>query len=333
MDSYPFLDEFARMIAVQYNAVVSINAVVQGDLTHNQLVFRTGQSGHIFNGVRGSWPSYDPSTYASVRNSMIAFAGECFRTGDPVNNPSAGAATSSISSTDQPLENQEDNTIILDPNHDATAPHVNDVDQVEDASALAVEDIVGQVEHENGPAEQDIENEAPVVVESKGMKEIVTGGRFIDGISVDDCPTKQFKLYRKLRGFAYLGKAWLNCVQSFINFERFHGFSDDRHYISTRHRPDEIALWQKKHRCDIGMFILPSRRASFVTDWWRWWRRVYPNEGTRVIKPGPNGIILVVLSLAWLGRSTRNLDDNDVTKSSWREAVLSVTQALTDGIA
>jgi hypothetical protein len=134
------------------------------------------------------------------------------------------------------------------------------------------------------------------------------------------------------------GKAWLGCLQSFIEFQRQAGFPDAGPCFppSTDIRPREIGVWMKNGRRWKDVEIIDIER--FSRQWWGWWYSLQPKSRIRddkgdltsptpdmdwsdLRKPGKNGFLLIVISLAWWGKVS-NQDGN------WTKAVKDVTEVL-----
>lgn len=104
-------------------------------------------------------------------------------------------------------------------------------------------------------------------------------------------------------------------------------------------RPAEVSAWMKNHRkwTDVPIKDLDGFRKA----WWSWWSALQPearmadadrrnNEAMKVPsvdmdweklrKPGKNGLLLIMLALAWWGASS----DDD----RWKKAVADVSAVI-----
>lgn len=105
--------------------------------------------------------------------------------------------------------------------------------------------------------------------------------------------------------------------------------------------PAEVSYWQKSHRCWRDQPLRPPTKqlSLFVTEWWSWWdglqpvargtkargRSIRPTETmdlSTLRNPGRNGMLLIMVSLAWW----RSLAGSAV---DWRRAVVDVNLVLT----
>ncbi|PBK61729.1 hypothetical protein ARMSODRAFT_844667, partial [Armillaria solidipes] len=118
------------------------------------------------------------------------------------------------------------------------------------------------------------------------------------------------------------GGRWKDILAGYKVFEGRAGFGDlkgSSHTLPSNNRPPEVAAWIKNYR-RIHPDISEASLDSFAAKWWKWWigmqpewRDVLGKEGPLEIsdrvrkgsdwsglnKPGQNGLISVVVSLAW----------------------------------
>ncbi|KAF8223554.1 hypothetical protein L208DRAFT_1381415 [Tricholoma matsutake] len=102
----------------------------------------------------------------------------------------------------------------------------------------------------------------------------------------------------------------------------------------TANRPKEVVILMKNAHPWADQEI----SVNFVTDWWKWWGDLYPDESAGVwelhiswpllSKAGANSMLIFLLLLAWLGQAMgkgrRALDGQE----SWKKAVEQVTWVL-----
>jgi hypothetical protein len=134
------------------------------------------------------------------------------------------------------------------------------------------------------------------------------------------------------------GDPWLACLREFIEFQRQAGFPDagPSFPASTNIRPPEIAVWMKNGRRWRDMELDDHER--FGKQWWAWWSSLQPSsqlhddptlpslptvamDWTALRKPGKNGLLLFMVSLAWWGKASDACGE-------WLKAVLEVTNVL-----
>ena len=129
------------------------------------------------------------------------------------------------------------------------------------------------------------------------------------------------------------GDQWLECLRNFINFQRATGFPNTGPSFppATNLRPPEISVWMKNWRPWKDMEL--ANKEKFSQEWWAWWSSLQPDSRTRedeptiqmdwgkLSKPGKNGFLLVILSLAWWGKVS-NRDEG------WLKAVAEVLKVL-----
>jgi hypothetical protein len=72
----------------------------------------------------------------------------------------------------------------------------------------------------------------------------------------------------------------------------------------------------------------PEISSDFVTSWWGWWRALKADV-QQLDVAGPNGVLLLVLGLAWWAVHEKKGDIKDVGVGGWNTAVEEVTSMLT----
>ena len=119
-----------------------------------------------------------------------------------------------------------------------------------------------------------------------------------------------------------------------------HSQTDGDNYPSKGSlKPVEISYWQKVHHPWKDQPLQDNNLAWFSTEWWAWWRSLQPvariptgpndnllapssrMDWDALRKPGRNGFLLIMLSLAWWGNFSAAND-------GWRQAVADVIASL-----
>lgn len=142
------------------------------------------------------------------------------------------------------------------------------------------------------------------------------------------------------------GQVWLDCVQSFVDFEKAAGFSSqDNRLPVSKFRPKELSDWFKSGRKTSGSgwtnFCIGDP-SSFGFTWREWWSDIQPTrrlemgaaqlgstniDWSPLQKSGSNGIFLVLVTLVgW--RARLEDDTNNASFVSWEESVKDVTRVL-----
>ena len=116
-----------------------------------------------------------------------------------------------------------------------------------------------------------------------------------------------------------------------------------KYIIDKTHRPAEVASWFKHARNFEDMPDVTERVHGFADDWWAWWSHLQPewcgngpdfalsppedfSEWTELEKGGPNGIFVLVLTLAWWAVAV--VDQDDATQQHWNDALTSFGDVL-----
>ena len=109
---------------------------------------------------------------------------------------------------------------------------------------------------------------------------------------------------------------------------------------ATTHRPQAIGNWFRLDRRNLSRSPKMPPEVEYAELWWKWWAGLQPDwrvcnsQGrplTKVgsgdwevlVRPGNNGMLVVLLSLVWWREVA-----SDVTLSCWNEAVCDVSWVL-----
>jgi hypothetical protein len=116
--------------------------------------------------------------------------------------------------------------------------------------------------------------------------------------------------------------------------------------IDKTMRPQEIDSWLKYGRKLQAMPDLTKSAEDFGKRWMEWWAALQPEwrgegpefatdipevaEWTELIKGGPNGFFLIVLSYGWWGAGAVDAELNEVQPAfdQWKEAFLDLDWVL-----
>ncbi|KAF7967885.1 hypothetical protein HWV62_32828 [Athelia sp. TMB] len=140
------------------------------------------------------------------------------------------------------------------------------------------------------------------------------------------------------------GPEWAQAVATFVQCEREAQFTAKEFRLpSSTHRPECIKTWFGQKRPMSG----PQWEghgtgdgAAFGVSWWAWWADIQPDgrqvqgdivpdtdgsmlDWTRLCKPGPSGILLVMVALVWWKKML-----DGAMSDSWTRAVLDVEAAI-----
>lgn len=103
-------------------------------------------------------------------------------------------------------------------------------------------------------------------------------------------------------------------------------------------RPEDIDLWLKNGRKFHAMPVLANPVEAFGKAWPKWWAHLQPawrGEGpafstdtpeecdwTELMKGGPNGFFLILLSYGWWGVGAVDADSNEIQPAfdEWKSA-------------
>ncbi|KAG6806504.1 hypothetical protein H0H92_011080 [Tricholoma furcatifolium] len=125
-----------------------------------------------------------------------------------------------------------------------------------------------------------------------------------------------------LEGKAW-GEDWISCVEALVNFEEVRGFLIDDGRLSTDQWPAAISSWMhgKRHWMDVEI------DDGFATAWLAWWSRLKEGGDMNIVKLAKgraNGLLLVVIGLAWWGNEVDDVSHWDEGDESWGWAVRDV---------
>ncbi|TDL13352.1 hypothetical protein BD410DRAFT_682912, partial [Rickenella mellea] len=135
-----------------------------------------------------------------------------------------------------------------------------------------------------------------------------------------------------LRDSEDFGPLWRRVVREWLGVEESYGFASPVTGLGTTHRPAQIEYWVSRGRKgtpDIHDI------AKFAEGWWKWWVALQPDWRTvsddghprisgsgswEVLrKPGRNGILSVLATLAWWRHKL-----GDSATSDWESAAIDV---------
>ncbi|KAI0039081.1 hypothetical protein FA95DRAFT_1612861 [Auriscalpium vulgare] len=143
---------------------------------------------------------------------------------------------------------------------------------------------------------------------------------------------------------AALGQDWETLVTRFSMFEEALSFGDgpgESLSLGTKHRPEEVRLWQKSRRPWHNGKII--NLDTFMTRCEDWWNALQPaerfNSEGEVMAPsasmdwsalciaGPNGLLSVLAALLWWGLAVKD-DVEDYTHQRWLNVTVDVSTVL-----
>jgi hypothetical protein len=169
-------------------------------------------------------------------------------------------------------------------------------------------------------------------------------------VTSEDIPESSRVRYSGVLDVAHLwGNDWLNCVNTFIEFERATGFTAKETRLPTSPlRPPEIQIWFETRRKMNGLqwdeILCKGDSEALGESWWGWWRAIQPSqrgvdenqmpsrasgdcEWSSIRKPGGSGIFMVLLVLVWW-RKRLDMSGKGADDKRWRDAVDDVTWVL-----
>jgi hypothetical protein len=107
---------------------------------------------------------------------------------------------------------------------------------------------------------------------------------------------------------------WVECLKSYVEFQRQANFPEHGPSLPTAVRPVEIGEWMKHGRQqDINI----RDTDDFQQRWWDWWLSLQPKSRvcastapsskmnwSGLQKHGKNGFFLIMVSLMWWGKAS-----------------------------
>ncbi|KAG6836039.1 hypothetical protein H0H93_012003 [Arthromyces matolae] len=123
------------------------------------------------------------------------------------------------------------------------------------------------------------------------------------------------------------GVEWKECVKALVDFERAREFPREEGRLPGKGRPEEFSNWMSKTRRWDDV----ETNDKFVTSWWTWWnslKDLVELNRSKVEKGGSNGLMLVVLGLAWWGARIGIEGQSIRGTGSWSSAVCDVKATL-----
>ncbi|KAI9061266.1 hypothetical protein FKP32DRAFT_1576315 [Trametes sanguinea] len=132
-----------------------------------------------------------------------------------------------------------------------------------------------------------------------------------------------------------LGRGFMYALEWWTVLERAYEFKSSTKGLSAVDRPPEIHHWLRVLRRVLDKPPHIEDEAGYSVSWWKWWTGMQPDwrrrdaEGHLVrdgsgswealSQPGKNGILIVLLSLAWWRNNA-----TEVTLKDWDAAVQDV---------
>ncbi|KAF8210704.1 hypothetical protein K438DRAFT_1450183, partial [Mycena galopus ATCC 62051] len=108
------------------------------------------------------------------------------------------------------------------------------------------------------------------------------------------------------------GEGWVEAITRWTELERTYGFKTSTKGLPTEGRPAAVHKWSKYGRSPKKA---PELDPNFDERWWEWWGNLLPPWRQRnskglpepgkqgpwgvLIHPGANGMLIVLLALAW----------------------------------
>ncbi|KZP14612.1 hypothetical protein FIBSPDRAFT_751613 [Athelia psychrophila] len=140
------------------------------------------------------------------------------------------------------------------------------------------------------------------------------------------------------------GTHWEHCVTVFLELEQQAGFTLKLYQLpKSPQRPAALAQWVHSKRVTSGPIwdaLNIGDASQFTVVWWDWWASIQPAgratgnsislnkadglDWTRICKPGPNGLLNVLVALVWW----RNMTHSGVATQKWGKAVVDVAWAM-----
>ncbi|KAG6819390.1 hypothetical protein H0H93_012237 [Arthromyces matolae] len=130
------------------------------------------------------------------------------------------------------------------------------------------------------------------------------------------------------------GLEWRECIEGLVEFEQALGFPRDGGRIPGNSRPTVFSNWMRGGRRGYEVVV----DDSFASQWGEWWKALR-GEGVEVSqlgkagakrlgKGGANGMLLVVLGLAWWANHIDDASRADKGVGGWEASVKDVKAAL-----
>ncbi|KAJ7053019.1 hypothetical protein C8F01DRAFT_933459, partial [Mycena amicta] len=142
----------------------------------------------------------------------------------------------------------------------------------------------------------------------------------------------------------HMDEVWAELLRDFLELEREYGWEDSGDCLSTKSRPDAVSAWVRNGR-RANTKIDIRNLDTYENRWWGWWRSNQPTwrrsggEDAPLTRPdadggswqplkapGQNGMLLVVASLFWWGRTEKERRGSQST--GWGQAVEEVRWAI-----
>ncbi|RDX40321.1 hypothetical protein OH76DRAFT_1459537 [Lentinus brumalis] len=136
-----------------------------------------------------------------------------------------------------------------------------------------------------------------------------------------------------------LGDDFMRALEWWTVIERSYNWESSGKGLSPAHRPEEVAHWLKVLRRNIAKSPVIKDEVSYAEKWWKWWAGLQPSWRIRdaqlrpviggegdweaLKKPGKNGLLMVLLSLAWWSDAA-----TAATRSQWDIAVKDVSWVM-----
>ncbi|CDO74328.1 hypothetical protein BN946_scf184348.g3 [Trametes cinnabarina] len=155
-------------------------------------------------------------------------------------------------------------------------------------------------------------------------------------VELNGCPATLREQVNFLLSDGGWGPRWQTFIATYVEIERSSDFTPRGRLLRpTDGRPAEVAAWMKYHR-PLEDFLIGDI-SKFGASWWEWWynnqpasrptdrhgwyamAEVFSAGWSELYVTGPNGLILFLLSAAWLGAAVQEADF--VAQQDWLDAV------------
>ncbi|EIW53636.1 uncharacterized protein TRAVEDRAFT_94269, partial [Trametes versicolor FP-101664 SS1] len=140
--------------------------------------------------------------------------------------------------------------------------------------------------------------------------------------------------FNHLEGRGY-GPEFMRAVEWWTVLERTYGWETSTKGLGTDRRPSEVGHWLRVLRRNLAKPPQIKKESQYAMLWWEWWAGLQPawrecdDRGIPVIggsgdwnalrAPGKNGLLIVLLSLAWWREAATN-----ATMQRWTAALADV---------
>ncbi|KAG6824250.1 hypothetical protein H0H92_007540 [Tricholoma furcatifolium] len=119
------------------------------------------------------------------------------------------------------------------------------------------------------------------------------------------------------------GEDWYGCIEALVEFERAKEFPREDGRLSTSGRPASISTWMRGGRRWTDIEV----DAGFAGTWSAWWRML-KEDLSKISKGGANGMVVVVIGLAWWGHQAKEIGRQYKGEDGWGWAIQDVRSVL-----